>query len=46
MRQSELMTQQVIADWKAGIADELDVFTAKYDIIRQIIEEDKAMEVA
>ena len=46
MMTSDLMKQQIIDAWKKGIADEFDVAVARFDIIRQIIEEDKAMEVA
>ena len=47
MKQSELLKQKIITDFKNGIADEWDVAVARFDIIMQIIEEDKAaMEVA
>ena len=42
---SELMKQKIIDDFKNGVADEWDVVIARFDIIRQIIEEDK-VEVA
>lgn len=47
MRTSEIMKQQIITDFKNGIADEFDVAVAKFEIISKIIEEDRAvMEVA
>ena len=46
MRQSEILKQQIINDWRNGTIDEFDVAVARLDIIRQIVEEDKAMEVA
>ena len=47
MRISELMKQNVITDFRNGTIDEWDVAVARFDIIRQIVEEDKAaMEVA
>ena len=40
------MKQKIIADFKNGVADEWDVAVARFEIIRQIVEEDNAMEVA
>ena len=38
---SELLKQKIIDDFKSGIADDFDVAVARFDIIMQIIEEDK-----
>lgn len=44
---SEQMKQKIIDDFKNGIADEWDLAVARFEIISQIIKEDKAaMEVA
>ena len=43
---SELLKQKIIDDFKNGVADEWDVAVARFEIIRQIVEEDNAMEVA
>ena len=40
------MKQKIIDDFKNGVADEWDVAVARFEIIRQIVEEDNAMEVA
>ena len=46
MKISDLMKQKIIDDFKSGVADEWDVAVARFEIIRQIVEEDNAMEVA